>query len=97
MVEWQSDEPVTLEIEGERHISSHLRTLYEGPNQAVFVSGLPSGEYSLRLRDQSGATAKPLKLVVEHQSFSRAMLLVLLGALAFLAAVAVILRGADDA
>ncbi len=100
MVEWRSEEPVTLEIAGTgagSNGAAQPKTLYKGNNTSLFVSGLNDGEYELRLRDKTGASADTLALTVEHQSLSRALWLVALGALAFLAAIAVVVRGPRDA
>ena len=95
MVEWQADRPVALEMTAQDR-SSAPRVLYEGKNKALFVSGLADGEYMLRLRDRTGAMSPALKLIVQHQSLTRALWLVALGMLAFLATMAVILRGPRD-
>ena len=95
MVEWQADEPVSLEI-AKQDSQAKPRVLYTGSNSALFVSGLQDGEYDVRLRDGSGALSKALTLSVEHQPLDRALWLVALGALAFLAAALVILKGARD-
>ena len=93
LVSWNTQEPVTLEMQSG---DGTPRTIYSGRNHAFFLSGLRNGDYAIRLKDAAGATADTLILHVQHQSLSRALLLVALGALAFLATVAVVLRGARD-
>ncbi|MEJ2457210.1 MAG: hypothetical protein P8Y58_03300 [Novosphingobium sp.] len=94
VVEWQADTPVTLRMTHEGARTD--RVLYSGPNHSLFVSGLANGRYSLRLTDTAGRSSAPLLLTVAHQSLSRALILVALGALVFLATLAVIIRGARD-
>lgn len=72
------------------------RVLYEGANTAYFISGLDNGSYAFVVTDGTGATSAPQVLTVEHQSLSRALWLVALGAVAFLATAFVILRGVRD-
>ena len=72
------------------------RVLYNGTNHSLFVSGLANGTYRLRLTDAAGQSSSPLLLTVAHQSLRRALMLVALGAVIFLAIVAVIFRGARD-
>lgn len=92
---WEAAQPVTLELARDGDFAS-ARTVYEGRNTQVFLSGLSDGEYAARLRGTNGSLSQPLALTVRHQSLSRALLLVALGALAFLATLFVILRGARD-
>jgi len=94
-ISWTSVEPVTLELASAAN-PADARQVYTGSNTDYFVSGLADGTYRLVLRDAAGEVSAPLKLVVAHQSISRAFLLAALGALAFLAIVAVILKGARD-
>lgn len=95
MIAWQADGPVTLAMtQGGDQASA--RTLYAGGNAAYFVSGLADGAYTLTLRDEAGAMAPPLELTVAHQSLTRALWLMGLGAVVFLMTVAVIFRGARD-
>ena len=94
VVEWQADGPVTLEMT--REGTSAPRLLYSGPNHSLFVSGLANGRYSLQLTDAAGQSSPPLVLTVAHQSLSRALILVALGTVIFLATLAVIFRGARD-
>lgn len=72
------------------------RTMYEGSRKALFVSGLRNGEYLFTLTDGSGQKAAPLTLTVAHQSLSRALWLVAIGALVTSMVVAAIVRGARD-
>ncbi|MCJ2186883.1 hypothetical protein [Novosphingobium beihaiensis] len=93
-VEWQADGPVTLEMTQDGNAAP--RVLYSGHNHSLFISGLANGTYRLRLTDAAGQSSPPLLLTVAHQSLSRALMLVALGAVIFLSIVAVIFRGARD-
>lgn len=95
MIAWQADGPVTLAM-AQGGDPAPARTLYSGGNAAYFVSGLADGVYTLTLSDEAGATASRLELTVAHQSLTRALWLIGLGAVVFLITVAVIVRGAHD-
>lgn len=92
-VAWRADGPVRLVIAA---AEAEERTLYSGAAQSFFISGLEDGDYRLRLYGEAGQASEPLVLTVRHQSLTRALLLVSLGALVFLAIATVILRGARD-
>ncbi|MEZ4375593.1 MAG: fibronectin type III domain-containing protein [Polyangiaceae bacterium] len=77
---------------------SDPKTLYTGPDQGRYVSGLLDGSYYFRVRARQGDTAwsawsKPQELVVTHWPESRALSLMGIGALVFLATAFVVLRG----
>ena len=93
MIAWEADGPVSLSISRD---GGPARSIYSGAARSFFVSGLADGEYRFVLHSEGGEESAPLTLAVEHQSMSRALLLVALGALAFLATVVVVLRGARD-
>ena len=95
MIGWKADAPVTLTMLRNDDPAT-ARTLYSGANSASFVSGLEDGIYTLTLRDKAGLRSAPLELTVIHQPLARALLLVAMGALIFLAIVATILRGPRD-
>lgn len=74
------------------------KTLYRGPDQGRFVSGLLDGSYYFRVRARQGDAAwsdwsKPQELVVTHWSRTRALSLMAIGALVFIATAFVVLRG----
>lgn len=96
LLNWQSDEPVTVDMADSADFSS-ARVLYRGSAHSFFMSGLGDGSYFLRLRTDSGAVSEPLALSVKHQSLTRALWLVLMGSIITIAIVATILRGARDA
>ena len=70
------------------------RSLYEGTNQAYFLSGLPNGVYRAHLIDpQDGATLDALELRVAHPPLGQAFALLLMGGLVTLATIIVIWHG----
>ena len=79
LIEWTSDEPVTLDIARQADFSD-ARLLYRGRNQSYFLSGLADGDYILRLRAADGET-RVQALSVAHQSLARALWLTLIGGL----------------
>ena len=95
LVQWQSDEPVSLSIESKADPAGE-KTLYAGKAQAYFLSGLANGEYTLRLKGESGLSATPLSLTVAHQSLSQALWFTLIGVIITLAIIVTILKGARD-
>lgn len=93
LIEWQSDQEVTLRIAGADGVS---RDLYRGSENAYFLSGLADGDYTLTLESVDGENSKPVALSIRHQSLSQALWLTLIGALIALSTVVVIVRGARD-
>ncbi len=94
--------PLTYQLQ--RAASGDLEgahTLYTGPDQGRFISGMENGAYQFRVRARSGhepwgAWSKTQTLRVEHWSAARALGLMALGALVFCATAFVVLRGAPD-
>lgn len=77
------------------------RTLYTGPDQGRYISGMENGSYHFRVRARSGggawgAWSKTQTLSVEHWSAGRALGLMGLGAVLFCATAFVVLRGAPE-
>jgi len=91
---WEADGPVALTMTPLE--TGDLRLVYRGEAKGIFLSGLADGDYELRLAGQDGALSQPVVVSVEHQSLSRALWLVALGAIASLGVVIVIVRGARD-
>lgn len=75
------------------------QTIYAGPDLASFVSGLPNGEFYFRVRARSengagaGAWSQPVLLNVQHHSLQLAFTLFGLGAVVFLATLALVFLG----
>lgn len=93
LVRWEATAPVTLVISNSADFAG-ARVLYHGDNHSYFLSGLANGNYHLLLRDEAGGQSAAIQLTVEHQSLTRALWLVLAGAVVALGIVLVILRGA---
>ncbi|MGY6277356.1 hypothetical protein [Methylomonas sp. MgM2] len=68
-------------------------TIYQGPDQATVVSGLPDGDYFYRIRGNGQAWSEPLKVSVQHHSLAKAFAFFGLGAGMFVAMLAVLLKG----
>ena len=90
-VQWQADGEVTLTM---NETSRGTKLVYKGTDSRIFLSGLRDGDYELRLASEDGALSEPAVVEVRHQSLSRALFLVLIGALVTLGIVIVVLRGA---
>lgn len=73
-------------------------TVYQGPDRATSHSGRTDGDYHFRVRALTGESASawsaPVTVQVRHHSLLRAGLFFALGALVFIATLALILRGA---
>lgn len=70
------------------------RILYDGPDSATFVSGLPEGDHYLRIRENGGSWSDRV-LHVRVEFVSRTLVAVLLGAgtLCFLLLVFMLVQG----
>lgn len=69
------------------------KTIYEGPDQATFISGLDNGTYYYRVGDEQGNWSETLTLNVTHQSLSLAYTLFGLGLLVFACTVFIVIKG----
>jgi hypothetical protein len=71
--------------------------IYEGPDMASFISGIPDGDYYFRVRkkteDYTSDWSKTLHLEVKHHNIQKAFVLAGLGAVVVLATVLVIVVG----
>ncbi|HEX7014312.1 MAG TPA: hypothetical protein VF191_02310 [Cyclobacteriaceae bacterium] len=72
-------------------------TIYQGPDLATFVSGLPNGIYYYRLRSNGGGWSGTVTVTVEHYSLQLAFTLAGLGAIVFLLTVALVVKGTAKA
>ncbi len=70
-----------------------LRTIYEGPDNARAMSGLPDGSYYYRVRVNAGDWSDFVTVTVEHYPLSTAFTFLGLGAIVFLATAVLIIRG----
>jgi hypothetical protein len=95
LIAWTGEGPATLEMAPGGN-ADQARPVYAGTNSAYFISGLADGDYRLVLRAADGSMSEPLTLHVAHQSLARAFWLAGLGALAFIAILVAIFRGARD-
>lgn len=73
------------------------KIIYEGPDRASFVSGLPDGKYYFRVRAIEGNKisrwSPVVVLVVKHHSLAMAFGLATVGIVVFLLTVAVVVKG----
>jgi hypothetical protein len=70
------------------------KTIYSGPDNATFVSGLDNGTYYYRIREAGGEWSAPAMLTVKHHSLRLALVLFSLGALVFGLTVFIVVKGA---
>jgi len=101
-LEWSPSSKDDVVYELEEAPSSEFSTpqrIYEGPDLASFISGLPNGEYYYRVRavnkseKTSSAWSDPVHLTVKHHPVSLALTLAALGALVFLLTALVVIKG----
>ncbi|UXP31698.1 hypothetical protein N6H18_15215 [Reichenbachiella agarivorans] len=72
-------------------MSSQL--IYQGPDQASFVSGLEDGHYYYRVKTAGSSWSNVLSLTVKHQSLQLALSLAGVGMLVFGLTTVVIIKG----
>ena len=72
---------------------NEFKTIYQGPDQATFISGLDNGTYYFRVGNESGHWSDTLTLNVKHQSLSLAYTLFGLGFLVFACTVFIVIKG----
>lgn len=91
---WSSggDLEVTLE-EATRADFADARTLYRGVDGATVVSGRFDGVYHYRARRGAGAWSAPVAVTVAHHPLAEALAYLAVGAVVFVATVALIVGG----
>lgn len=100
---WDYPDPVSealFELQESRSSDfAAARVVYRGPDRATAHSGRADGDYHFRVRMLTDAAVSawspPVTVQVRHHSLLRAGLFFALGALVFLATLALILRGAS--
>lgn len=94
-LEWTgSPEIDNFILQRSTHLDFHeFTTVYAGPDQATFISGLDNGIYYFRVGSQSGHWSDVLTLSVKHQSLSLAYTLFGLGLLVFACTVFIVVKG----
>lgn len=70
-----------------------VKTIYNGPDRATFVSGLKNGTYYFRVRGQGQDWSNVQKLEVIHHSLTLTYVLLGLGGLVFLSTAGMVLYG----
>ncbi len=97
---WTADTPqVTIEFRTPGSQRAHI--LYTGPDRATVISGQTDGTRIYRAGEVGPggniiAWSKPVTVTVAHHPLSRALAFFAVGALVFLATVALIARGAGE-
>lgn len=95
-IEWKLREKgVKVELQqAENENFAAAKTIYRGPDQATFISGLENGTYYYRIRRAGGAWSDPVALTVQHHSLQLAFVLFSLGAIVFALTVFIVVKGA---
>jgi hypothetical protein len=98
-IEWvMTRADATVEVEQANSINFvNPKTIYEGPDNATFISGLENGIYYYRVRRLGGEWSDTVKVSVQHHSLALAFTLFGLGALVFFLTVFIVIRGAIQA
>ena len=93
-LEWDSEGPSDFVLQQDiTNDFTNPKTIYQGPDRASFVSGLPNGNYYYRVRSDSGKWSETLLVTVQHQSLRLAFMLAGLGAIVFMMTVFVVIKG----
>ena len=93
-LQWKAENNTTFELQQATTANfSNAATIYQGPDQASFISGLKDGDYFYRVRAVGRTWSKPLLIKVEHQSLTLAFTLFGVGAVVFLLTVLVVVKG----
>lgn len=94
-LEWSGSDPDQNFILQQSNDSTFkdARTIYQGPDQASFVSGLDNGTYYFRVGDESSNWSESLVLHVQHQSLPLALTLSGIGFLVFACTVFIVIKG----
>lgn len=69
------------------------KVIYQGPDQASFVSGLNNNTYYYRVGDLQQNWSSTLRLNVKHQSLSLAYTLFILGFVVFAGTIFIVIKG----
>jgi hypothetical protein len=102
MLRWQLADEASSAVVVERSEASDFAgalTVYTGRDDRTYVSGLSAGRYYYRVRlddavdRDANAVSSALVVEVEYQPLARVFALMALGALTFLATVAIIIGG----
>lgn len=75
---------------------SEAKTIYQGTDEATFLSGLNNGTYHYRLRSDDGRWSETISVDVEHHSLNLALVLMAIGATVFLIILGVIIQGSRN-
>ncbi len=91
---WEAAEPIRL-VESDSRDFRDARVVYEGPDTATVLSGKPDGVYHYRIESIAGRTpiGEPVSVTVAHHSLARALAFFAVGAVVFLATLALIVLG----
>jgi hypothetical protein len=93
---WSGDEGrgYVLQQSGSIDFSNAL-TIYQGPDTASLISGRANGTYYYRIRydDQADGWSDVTRVEVSHHQLSRAFMFFILGAIVFVATLAVVVTG----
>lgn len=91
---WSAEGPRAVTVqEATRADFSDASTLYRGGDGATVVSGRFDGVYHYRARRGAGPWSDPIEVTVAHHSLTEAFAYLGVGAIVFLATVALILGG----
>jgi len=69
-------------------------TIYQGPDQATVISGLPDGDYFYRVASDSHQWSEPTEVKVKHHSLTKALGFFGLGAFMFILMTTLLIKGA---
>lgn len=68
-------------------------TLYQGPDKATVISGLPNGMYFYRVANDQQQWSNSIIVTVKHHSLAKALSFFAVGAIMFIVMVTLLIRG----
>ncbi len=89
---WSGDAPFILQRSPEPGFSAP-KVLYEGPEQATYITGLTEGEWFFRTGDASGVWSEPVRVEVRYVERGRVITLMFTGGIVFVATVGAVIQG----
>lgn len=99
-LEWINSEgaqPAQFEVQQATNEEfTDAKIIYQGFDQATFISGLNDGTYYYRLRATDGSWSDSVSVTVKHHSLYLALVLLFVGAIVFFIVLGVIIKGVKN-
>ena len=73
------------------------KTIYQGSDEKMVISGLPNGRYFYRMQAKGGDWSNVIAVEVAHHTLQKALIFFAIGAVMLLILVSVLIKGNRDA